>query len=203
MAKKQLDKGIAAYRRACPSSNDTFSVDWLPFYLNPGVMQTSINKKTYYYRKYGEAQAEGIFARLRSVGAENGIKFTFGGNTGNTRNSHRLIHFAKTKSPEVMDKVVNNLFAAYFEKEQDITSLEVLKRAGVEAGINEEEVQQLLSSDEGGKEVDREVRDAQRQHIMAVPHIVLQGRYKIGSVEDSDAFITVLHSINESERAKE
>ena len=162
-------------------------------------MQTSINKKTYYYGKYGEAQAEGIFARLRSVGAENGIKFSFGGNTGNTRNSHRLIHFAKARSPEVLDQVINNIFRAYFEREQDITSLDVLKQAGTEAGISVKEIQQLLASDEGGEEVDEEVRDAQRQNIRAVPNILLQGRYQISSVEDPDAFIALLESINEAE----
>ena len=56
--------------------------------------------------------------RLSSIGKEVGIDFLFGGRTGSTRESHRLIQFAKTKGPESENKVVNALFEGYFEKEQ-------------------------------------------------------------------------------------
>lgn len=59
-------------------------------------------------------------------------------------------------------RVIQALFASYFGIEEDITSHEVLKRAGVNAGLDESEVNEWLKSDKGGKEVDKEVRQAQR-----------------------------------------
>jgi len=52
--------------------------------------------------------------------AYRGQNFKFGGKTGNTRDSHRLIQLAKTKSPQLQTRVVEELFAAYFENEQVI-----------------------------------------------------------------------------------
>ena len=92
-----------------------------------------------------------IQERLRQIGKELNIDFKFGGKTGNTRTSHRLVQLGKTKSPAVQTRVVEELFASYFENEGDITSHEMLKTAAVKAGLDEKEVVQWLKSDLGGK----------------------------------------------------
>lgn len=40
IGKKKLDKAIASYKELHPESQDTFSISWLPFYLNPGAPKT-------------------------------------------------------------------------------------------------------------------------------------------------------------------
>lgn len=132
---------------------------------------------------------------LESVGKENDIKFSFGGKTGNTRDSHRLIQLAKIKGEDTQTKVVEALFRAYFENERDITSHEVLRDAAVEAGLGDEETRQWLESDKGGSEVDMEVMNTQRKGISGVPHYTLQGEYEIGGAQDSEAFLKVFEQI--------
>jgi len=88
-----------------------------------------------------------MFQRLAQIGADSGIKFKFGGKTGNTRDSHRLIQLGKTKSPAMQTRVVEELFAAYFENEGDITSHTTLQNAGVKAGLDEKEVIEWLASE--------------------------------------------------------
>lgn len=140
-----------------------------------------------------------ILERLAAAGKDVGIDFKFGGKTGNTRDSHRLIQLGKTKGPDVQTRVVEELFKSYFENEEDITSRAVLQAAGVRAGLAEEEVRAWLESGKGGREVDREVREAQMKDISGVPHFTLQGKYEIGGAQDADAFVKVFERIKELE----
>lgn len=45
-----------------------------------------------------------------------GLEYKFGGRTGSTLNSHRLIWFAGKEGPEKQDQVVEALFKAYFSE---------------------------------------------------------------------------------------
>lgn len=195
VGKQRLEKGIAKYKAAHPDTKDTFSTTWLPFYLNPDSPKTGVDKRKYYFSKFGEQRSRMMFDRLTSLGKEDGISFKFGGKTGNTRDSHRLIQLGKTKSSEMQTKVVEALFISYFEKEEDITSQAVLLSAGLQAGLPEAEVKEWLSSDRGGPQVDREVLDAQSRAISGVPHFTIQGRYELGGAQEPEAFLEIFERI--------
>lgn len=199
VGKKKLDSGIAAYRAAHPNSTDTFTTNWYPYYLNPAAPKQGVDKMEYYHSKFGAERAKMMIERISGVGQAVGIKFDFGGRTGATRDSHRLIQLAKSKGPEVQDRLVQELFTSYFEKQGDITSHEMLLKAGVSAGIDELEVKQWLANDKGGLQVDREVMDAQARGISGVPNFVMQGRYEIGGAQEADSFVRVFERIKELE----
>ena len=168
VGKKRLEKGIAAYKERHPDSNDTFSTNWFPFYLNPDAPK-SADKQGYYESKFGKERTAMMQERMAQIGRAEGINFKNGGKTGNTRDSHRLIQLGKTKGPHVQTRVIEELFAAYFENEKDITSQPILIEAGVKAGLEEKEVKDWLESGKGGPEVDKEVQDAVEQNISGVP----------------------------------
>ena len=67
-------------------------------------------------------------------------------------------------------KVIEQLFNAYFEVNEDITDREVLIARGVKAGLAENEVREWIHSDKGGPEVDKEVAKAQEKFISGVPN---------------------------------
>lgn len=140
-----------------------------------------------------------MFQRLAQIGKETGIDFKFGGKTGNTRDSHRLIQLGKSKSPAVQTKVVEALFNAYFESEGDITSHEVLLKAAVKAGLDEKEAKDWLESDKGGKAVDVEVEEAKRNQISGVPNFTIQGKYEVGGAQDSGVFLRLFEKIKATE----
>ena len=117
-----------------------------------------------------------ITERLTAVGKDAGINFSFGGKTGHTRDSHRLVELAETKGADVQTRVVEELFRSYFEEEGDITSSEVLRQAGVRAGLEEVEVKDWLESDKGGDEVDNKITKAQIRGVSGVPNFVFQVR---------------------------
>ena len=198
VGKKKLEAGIAAYQAANPSSDDTFDVTWYPFQLNPAAPTPGVDKQQFYLEKFGDPERiRMMFDRLARIGEQCGIHFKFGGKTGNTRDSHRLIDLAKSKSPAMHTKVVEQLFASYFENEKDITDHKVLEEAGVNAGLPESEVKTLLASNERGPEIDQELQTAQRNLVTGVPNFVIQGKYEIQGAQDAEAFRRVFEKIKE------
>ncbi|KAF2273993.1 thioredoxin-like protein [Westerdykella ornata] len=140
-----------------------------------------------------------IWERLIELGKHEDIHFVFGGKTGNTRDSHRLVQLGKTKSPAVQTRVIEELFAAYFENQEDITSQDVLIQIGVRAGLDETEVKQWMDSGRGGPEVDKEVQDAYEQGISGVPNFTINDRFEIGGAQEPAAFVQLFERLKKQE----
>jgi predicted DsbA family dithiol-disulfide isomerase len=198
VGKKRLEKGIAMYKEKHPDSNDTFSTNWFPFYLNPDAGK-AIDKQQLYESKFGKERTAMMQERLSQIGQAEGINFKYGGKTGNTRDSHRLVQLGKTKGPQMQTRVIEELFAAYFENEKDITSRDVLTEAAVKAGLEEGEVKEWLETGKGGEEVDSEVKDAVRQNISGVPNFVLNDRFEIGGAQEAESFVQLFERLKRQE----
>lgn len=201
VGKNKLDRAISLYKSTYPSSSDTFTTTWYPFYLIPDAPNPGVDKRTYFEAKFGAERTSMMFDRLTSIGKPIGIDFKFGGKTGNTRDSHRLIQLAKLKGPETQTRVIEELFRSYFEENGDVTSHDVLRAAAVKAGLGEGEVKEWLTSDKGGKEVDREVVEAQAKGVSGVPNFTVQGKYEIGGAQDPEAFVQIFERIKVMEVA--
>ncbi|KAK6953059.1 hypothetical protein Daesc_005358 [Daldinia eschscholtzii] len=190
VGKKRLDRAIDLYRKTYPDGkNDTFTVSWFPFYLDPTSPKKGVPLVERMIQRFGPDKLEAMQRRLELIGREEGINFSFKGKVGNTRDSHRLIQFGKTKGNDVENRVVLELFKTYFEGEGDITSHDTLIDAAQKAGLDKTEVKDWLESDKGGKEVDQEVQEAYARDIHGVPHFTVQDKYKIGGAEDPQAFL--------------
>src|ERR1700761_9643487 len=139
-----MEAAISSWRVSHPERDDEFSTTWYPFFFNPDAPKRGVDKQAYYRSRFGEDRSKAMFTRLAGIGKSVGIDFKFGGKTGNTRESHRLIQLAKLQGSEIQTRVVEELFKAYFENEQDITDSEVLIKAGVAAGLGRNLVQEWL-----------------------------------------------------------
>jgi predicted DsbA family dithiol-disulfide isomerase len=142
------------------------------------VKQTE-DKRSRYERKFGKARFAQMIPQMEEVGKREGIQFKFGGKIGNTRNSHRLIAEAGAAGGDLQDRLVNALFHAYFEVNEDISSKEVLARIATEVGVfeSQEKGMEFLNSEKRGAEVDKEVEFNQnRRGIMGVPHFIIEGK---------------------------
>lgn len=193
VGKQRLDLAIKEHKASNP--NDTFQTTWLPFYLNPDAPK-SISKQGYYESKFGAERTKMMQGHLATIGKSVGIDFKYGGQTGNTRDSHRLIQLGKVKGGEEMQTaVVKSLFNGYFENEEDITSKDMLVKRGVKAGLDEKEVKDWLDSDNGGEAVDKEVKQAKQRFISGVPHFVINGVAEIEGAEEPKTFLQVFREI--------
>ncbi|CAI7620438.1 unnamed protein product [Penicillium glandicola] len=209
---RRLSRAITAHQATYPA--DTFSLHWKAFYLNPAAAEyPGVNKAQMYTQKFGSERMGAIFARLSAVGEGEGIHFNFGGNTGLTRDSHRLLWFAGQREAEVASneanggvvgglqtRVAEQLFRAYFEEEKNITDLKVLVEAGVGAGLDRESVKKMLDEDVGAQEVDLEAKTAARRLVSGVPYISVQGKYHVEGADEPEVFMKIFEKVKAEQK---
>ncbi|KAK0611496.1 DSBA-like thioredoxin domain-containing protein [Immersiella caudata] len=190
IGKKRLEKAISLYQKTVPGgADDTFTVTWHPFYLDPNLPKVGINGKDHLAAKFGPERAAMLQSRLLVIGEAEGINFAGRGKIGNTRDAHRLIQLAKTKSNAVESKAMAELFRSHMEEGGDITSQSTLVAVGEKAGLDRSETQKWLEEGKGGDEVDREVDDAYRRGVSGVPNFTINGRYEVSGAQDPESFV--------------
>ncbi|KAK2753698.1 hypothetical protein FQN55_000061 [Onygenales sp. PD_40] len=198
IGKKRLERAISLYHAAHPSTTptDTFTTDWRPFYLNPDPTRLGVDKTANMVARFGAERTHMIQSRLAAAGAAEGISFKFGGKTGYTRDSHRVIQLGKERGGgRLQTRVVEELFKAYFENERDISDRGVLVEAAVGAGLEEGDVRGWLEGEGGGETVDREVRESVRRGISGVPYFMVQGGHRVEGAEGPEAFLEVFERV--------
>lgn len=135
---------------------------------------------------------------LKRFGEAEGINFSFKARIGNTRDAHRLVQLAKTKSNELENSVISALFKLHFEEDGDITSHDVLIAAGEKGGLDKAEVESWLDEGRGGPEVDKEVEEAYRDGVSGVPNFTINGKYRVEGAQDPEKLVEVLKRIKAS-----
>jgi predicted DsbA family dithiol-disulfide isomerase len=173
-------------------------VRWRPFYLDPTLPREGVDKMALYNRKFGEQRMAQMIPHMQKVGLADGITFDYGGKVAATTDAHRLIELSWSKGgASLQDKVVEELFKDYFERQGNLGSADVLAAAGARAGLGtEEEVRAFLSSRELTEEVERDVvAFARRYRINGVPFTVMDGRYGVSGAQDAEAFLEVFEEL--------
>lgn len=203
---RQLQAAQDIWTKRPSNSGDTFNLRYLPYQLNPHWPRgpgAGSDKIQNYLDKFGQERAEMIYDRLRKAGNPLGIKFKFGGRTGNTRDSHRLIHLAKGYGEAVEIKTVEGLFAAYLENERDITDYETLRQVAKDAGVPDEEFQKaIVESDQGGVEVDRGLNEERLKGVAGVPKYVINGRFQVNGAREPAAYLRAFEKVKAIERGE-
>ncbi|KAI0471725.1 DSBA oxidoreductase [Xylariaceae sp. FL0804] len=188
---KRLEKAIDLYKKVYPGGKqDSFTISWLPFYLDPSPPAEGVPLRQRFLERYGPERALEREKRLKSIGQQEGIAFTFENKIGNTRDAHRLIQLGKSKANNAECRVVLELFRDYFEGDGDITSHATLAKVGVSAGLDRDEVEDWLKTGKGGDIVDAEVAQAVSKGINGVPNFTIQGQVLDGA-DDPQAFLDV------------
>ncbi|OQD97252.1 hypothetical protein PENVUL_c085G06915 [Penicillium vulpinum] len=211
---RRISRAITTHQAKYPA--DTFSLHWKAFYLNPAAAEyPGVNKAEMYKQKFGADRSAGIFARLSAAGEGEGIQFSFGGNTGSTRDSHRLLWYAGQREAEevarkegtdsgviggLQTRVAERLFRAYFEEEKNITDLKVLLEAGVGAGLDRESVKKILDEDVGAQEVGLEAKAAARSLVSGVPYISIQERYHVEGADAPEVFMDIFEKVKAEQK---
>jgi len=171
-----------------------FQVHWIPFQLNPDAPSgEGVNKMEMYTKKIGGGWKSWLirpfffFAGLRE-----GIKFSMGGNTGNTFDSHRLISLASKQG--LQDELVEELFQNYFEQEKCISDHAVLLAAAKKVGLTGAE--DMLASDLETASVNADLQSYQQNRgIRGVPHFIIEGRSSESGAPGTASFKQIFRDI--------
>lgn len=172
IGKRRLEKSLALLGRP------EVAVHWQPFQLNPNAPPEGMDRQAYRIRKFGSLEySQQLEARVAAAGAEEDIEFRFDRirKTPNTLEAHRLVWLAGRDSPGLQNTIVENLFRAYFIDGADVGDLAVLKRIGVENGIDPRQVDECFAAQLGSQELAAAESAARAQGVDGVPSFFVQG----------------------------
>jgi predicted DsbA family dithiol-disulfide isomerase len=189
LGKRRFERALAGFEH-----RDGVTLVHHSFELDPrtprGRVETQLEMLT---AKYGmsEAQARAAQERIERLAAGEGIEMRLlGGLTGNTFDAHRLLHLAKERGRE--DALVERLYRAQFTEQRSLFDPASLTALATEAGLDPEEVGQVLESDRYADAVRADARKAQALGAGGVPFFVVDGRYGISGAQPAELFAQVL-----------
>ena len=113
----------------------------------------------------------------------------------NTLDAHRLLLWAGQVDAATQDKVAHALFTANFVEGRNVGDRRVLTDIASASGMNGEDVERRLGTDEGCDTVRQEIANAQRMGVSGVPFFVIDGKYAISGAQGVDAFTNALRQI--------
>jgi len=144
-------------------------------------------------RRYGTdpAQVSGMVDTVTARGVEAGIDFRFDiARSGNTFDAHRLLHLALERGQQA--QVVSALMDAYFTQGRPIGDPETLEDVAVEAGLDRDEVRDVLGTDRYADRVRADEAMARDLQIGGVPFFVFGGRLAASGAQPSDVLLRAL-----------
>lgn len=191
IGKRRLEKAMHKL-----SDRFDFEVEYFPFELNPQMPAAGLDQKEYLTKKFGgENRYSQLTSHVTEVASQEGLTFDYTSQkrSPNTRNSHRLIQFAKEDGKHLI--LVEALFKAYFTDGIDLSSNENLLDIAERAGLDKKKVEQLLNSTTGIVEVEMAEQELQRLGITGVPFYIVNDKYGISGAQQSEAFIKAFEEI--------
>jgi predicted DsbA family dithiol-disulfide isomerase len=189
IGKRRFEKALAGFEH-----RDVVQVVHRSFQLNPAapIGQTS-SRRDSLMAKYGWSgtQADEMNARMEETAAAEGLHYDLsGGVTGNTRDAHRVLHFARDRGRQ--DEVIERLYRAYFTEKQSLFDAERLAELAGEAGLDPQEVRRMLAGEDYTAAVERDIEEARVLGASGVPFFVIDQRYGVAGAQSPDVFAQAL-----------
>jgi len=183
IGKRRLDAAIVG--------QSDVEVTYRPYRLDPSLPPEGMDRAQYMRAKFGDAPLSTMQRKLIETGDELGIKFAFDkiARSPNTLDCHRLIFWAA--SAGVQDAVVEDLFSRYFEQGEDVSEIAVLVDVARNAGLDAEQILELLQRDEDRDYIAQEDERARRMGIEGVPCYIIAGRYALMGAQDRAVLLQV------------
>ena len=180
---------------AAKESEIELEVHWHSFQLDPEApVRQEVSNSERLAQKYGRSvpEVEDMQRNIAAMAKQEGIEFNWeGANSGNTLNSHRIIHLAQSKG--LGNEAQEAFFYSYMTQGLPIGERETLEDVAARIGLNPVEVDDLLDSDEFADFVkfDQEVARDQLK-VTGVPFFVFDQRIALAGAQPKEVFLQVL-----------
>jgi predicted DsbA family dithiol-disulfide isomerase len=170
IGKRRFEAALAEFEHS-----DEVEVTWRSFELDPSApREREGDRVEHLARKYGTTreQAQAMHEQMTGIAAGEGLDFRFDiARSGNTFDAHRLTHLAAAHG--LQDAMKERLFRAYLSEGEVIGDPAVLERLGLEVGLPEDELRDVLAGDRYAAEVRDDQGSAAALGITAVPFFVV------------------------------
>jgi predicted DsbA family dithiol-disulfide isomerase len=167
-------------------------VRWHPFELNPAMPPEGEAVADHVRRKYGATAEQSAATRgaMREIAAEVGLELKSPSRIWNTRDCHRLLHWAKDSGRQTALKEA--LFAAYFEAGANPGARDVLLAAVDAAGLDVVEAARVLEGDSQARAVESlEARFAE-MGVTGVPAMIFEEKGMVLGAQGVETYRRVI-----------
>ena len=159
------------------------------------VQSTTVERFAIKYGLSKEDAAKQV-AQISNLGIEEGIDFRYETTLyTNTRDAHRLMKLAQEKYPDSVEGLATLLFDGYFVENEKLADHDVLMRIALEAGLDEDDITEVLNSDLYNADVEKDEGIALSGGIHAVPFYLFDGKYSVPGALSYNDFKRVLTQI--------
>lgn len=167
------------------------------FFLDPTIPSEGRDFRAHMHAKGGgQVPLERFFDGPRRMGVQAGLRFNFEAieRAPNTLLSHQLIALTPA---ERRGEMVDALYAAYFERGEDIGDMLVLTEIAAGEGLDPDRIREALETGAGREQVDAEARWAQQHGIQGVPFFLFKERYALQGAQPPGAILEALQRVAE------
>ena len=196
IGKRNLESALDLWRAKHP--DETPTVRWHPFQLNPHLPESGVPRKQYLENKFGGPErAKEIYARVITAGKRAGIDFAFDNIQvqPNTVDAHRLMHYAAEHGRQ--DEMAEVIFRRYFLEGADLTKKETLAQIAQQAGLDRDEVATYLASDTDRDLIEEQDRRARAIGVEGVPFFIINQRLALSGAQPPDVIVEAMEKVRE------
>ncbi len=173
---------------------ENIEVEWKSYQLNPELKTDpakTVNAYLAEIKGWSLEHAVRLNERVTEMAAEAGLEYHLDkAIVANSMDAHRLSHLAKQYG--VQDQLEELLFRAYFTDGKNTADHAILKSLGMDAGIPENAVAELLAGDAFSREVQMDAYEAGQLGARGVPFFVFDRKFGISGAQDVQVFKDVL-----------
>ena len=189
LGKRRLEAALASFEGA-----EEVAIRWHSFELDPGAPAAyEGDHADRIARKYGRTreEVEASLAAMRAMAAAEGLELNFDRvRAGNTFDGHRLLQLALEHG--LQDEMKERLMRAFHTDGELISDHSVLRRLGVETGLPQDAVEEMLAGDSYGEQVREDEHTARRLGIDAVPFFIIERRLAARGALDAPQMLGAL-----------
>jgi predicted DsbA family dithiol-disulfide isomerase len=189
IGKRRLERALGEFEHA-----DEVSVRWRAFELDPDApRERDGDRATRIARKYGIGleRVREMERELITQATGEGLDFRLDvQRSGTTFDGHRVVHLATEHG--LGDQMKERLLRAYFTDGMLISDHDSLLTLGLQVGLPEDELRELLAGDRFGEEVRDDERTARELGITAVPTFVVDRSRGISGAQAPELLLKLL-----------
>jgi predicted DsbA family dithiol-disulfide isomerase len=189
--------GMHRLRSALTDVGLTDDTDLVPrsFELDPQAPTEPITITEIFTRKHGvsASQASQAEARIQRMATTEGLPFTSDRPHANSFDVHRVLQFANRQGRGV--DFFETIQRRYFAGEINPYDHKNLIAVAVDAGLDGDQVREVLAGDAYADEVRRDENSGRGLGITGVPFVLLDQRYAIAGAQPAESYARALTQV--------
>lgn len=189
LGKRRFERALASFPR-----REDVEVIYRSFELDPSAARdVTMPTVELLAGKYAMSakQAGDTQLQMQQRAALDGLDFHLDGlRSGNTRDAHRLLHFARDRDRQA--ELVERLHRAYFTEQASIFEHPSLTDLAVDVGLDRGEVTNVLAGEAYADAVEADQATARSLGATGVPFFVIDRRYAISGAQPTEAIADAL-----------